>query len=54
MCRSASSSRAAASKQRMNSRPMILRFASGIGDPVEGGQELVGRVDHLELDPGRG
>ena len=53
MCRSASSLRAVASKVRMNSRPMILRFCSGSVTPGQRAEELVLGVDDLQPGPGR-
>ncbi len=47
-------SRAAASKTRMNSRPMILRFSSGSRDAGERAEEPVLRLDDLEPDAGGG
>ena len=46
-------SRAARSKLRMNSRPMILRFASGSVTPASAPEELVGGVDDHQVHAGR-
>ena len=50
---SATTSRAAASKTRMNSRPMILRFCSGSVTPASASRSRSGGVDDLEPDPRR-
>ena len=47
-------SAATSSNVRMNSVPMILRLLLGIGDAAQRGEELLGRVDHLEPDAGGG
>ena len=47
-------SRAAASKVRMNSRPMILRLVSGSVTPASASRNWLGGVDHLQVDAGRG
>ena len=51
---SATSAFSAASNERMNSRPMILRFCSGSLTPGERGQELLARVDRDQAHAGRG
>ena len=53
MSASLSSARACSSKTRMNSRPMILRLVSGIGDAGQVAEELVLRVGDDELRAGR-
>ena len=52
----ASSTRAfsATSNDRMNSRPMILRFCSGSETPASARQELLARVDRDQAHTGRG
>ena len=52
--RAATISRAASSKTRMNSRPMILRFSSGSVTPSSAFEEPLGGVDDLEVDAGGG
>ena len=47
-------SRAARSKARMNSRPMILRFSSGSVTPASAARNVRGRVHHVQVHPGRG
>ena len=47
-------SASAASKTRMNSRPMILRFSSGSLTPASASRNRFGGVDHVQRDAGRG
>ena len=47
-------STSAASKVRMNSRPMILRFSSGSVTPASASRNCFCGVDDVEVDAGRG
>ncbi len=49
-----STSASAASKTRMNSRPMILRFSSGSVTPASASRNCFCGVDDVQLDAGRG
>ena len=51
---SPSTSASAASKTRMNSRPMILRFSSGSLTPASASRKRFCGVDDVQVDAGRG